>query len=194
MMPLNNKLFGEFVNLRPLAGTDAELTFKWRSATRAQYLNQSAANVEQQANWIASRPLSEYNFIIELKNGNSIGMLSLTEIDDINKHGQPGRFLIGDEVAAQGLPVAVESMKLLYELAFDQLELLRVFGIVAANNKLMIKWQKYLGMKVEGRLRKHLRQKNGLFEDAIYLGMLVDEYRVIALPRMRGLIAAAHAK
>jgi diamine N-acetyltransferase len=58
----------------------------------------------------------------------------------------------------------------------------------------MIKWQKYLGMKVEGRLRKHLRQKNGLFEDAIYLGMLVDEYRVIALPRMRVLIAAAHAK
>jgi RimJ/RimL family protein N-acetyltransferase len=50
-------------------------------------------------------------------------------------------------------------MKLLYELAFDRLACCG--GIIAANNTLMIKWQKYLGMKEEGRLRQHLCQKDG---------------------------------
>ncbi|MGP1684665.1 MAG: GNAT family N-acetyltransferase, partial [Giesbergeria sp.] len=138
-------LEGEFVNLRPLQVADAELTFRWRAAQRAKFLNQGAASAEQQAIWIASRASSEHNFIIELRSGHPVGMLSLTSIDLANRHGEPGRFLIGDEAAAMGVPVAVEAMKLLYELAFDQLGLVRVCGIVAANNPLMVKWQKYMG-------------------------------------------------
>lgn len=186
-------LKGEFVNLRPLQLHDAELTFRWRHAQRAKFLNAGAATVEQQAAWIASRPASEYNFIIELKNGNSVGMLSLTDIDATNRRGEPGRFLIGDEEAAKGVPVAVESMKLLYELAFDHLGLIRLYGIVAANNHLMLKWQKYLGMKEEGRLRNHLCLA-GQFMDGIFVGLLLDEYRKIALPRMNVLIAAARQR
>lgn len=193
-MSSNKTLEGEFVNLRPLQVSDAELSYEWRRVARAKFLNQGAASVEQQAAWIAARPASEYNFVIELKTGHPVGMISLTGIDTVNRHGEPGRFLIGDEVAAQGVPAAVEAMKLLYELAFDQLGLVRVCGIVAANNTLMIKWQKYLGMKEEGRLRNHLFQRDGLFEDAVYLGMLVEEYRKTALPRMKVLIAAARSK
>lgn len=186
----NEVLSGEFVNLRPLVVADAALTFAWRTTERARFLNAGAASVEQQAAWIATRPASEYNYIIELKSGLPIGMLSLTGIDKLNRHGEPGRFLIGDQAAAQGRPAAVEAMKLLYELAFDRLGLVRLCGTVAANNTLMIKWQKYLGMKEEGRLRNHLCQ-NGVFVDAIFLGMLVEEYRTVALPRMQVLIAAA---
>lgn len=191
VVPNTEVLSGEFVNLRPLRPEDAALTLAWRNAQRARFLNAGAASVEQQAAWIASRPASEYNYIIELKNGHPVGMLSLVGIDRANRHGEPGRFLIGDEAATQGVPAAVEAMKLLYELAFDRLGLLRVCGIIAANNTLMIKWQKYLGMKEEGRLRQHLCQKDGSFEDAVYLGMLADEYRKSALPRMKVLIAAA---
>ena len=186
-------LEGEFVNLRPLQVDDTELTFRWRQAQRAKFLNAGAATVEQQATWIAGRPMSEYNFIIELKNRHPVGMLSLTDIDATNRHGEPGRFLIGDEETAKGVPVAVESMKLLYELAFDQLGLIRLCGIVAANNHLMLKWQKYLGMKEEGRLRNHLCLA-GQFMDGIFVGLLLDEYRKIALPRMNVLIAAARQR
>lgn len=193
-MSIPKKLEGEFVNLRPLQVLDAELTYNWRRNARAKYLNQGAASVEHQAAWIASRPASEHNFIIELKSGHPIGMLSLIRIDTINRHAEPGRFLIGDETATQGVPAAVEAMKLLYELAFEKLGLVRVCGIIAANNTLMIKWQKYLGMREEGRLRNHLYQKSGLFEDAIFLGMLVEEYHKTALPRMKVLIAAARSK
>lgn len=181
-------LRGEFVNLRPLLVADAELTYTWRSAQRAKFLNLGAVSVDLQAQWIASRPSSEYNFIIELKSGLAVGMVSLTGIDMTNRRGEPGRFLIGDEDAAKGIPVAVEATKLLYELAFDQLGLVRVCGTVAANNHLMTKWQKYMGMKEEGRLRKHLCL-DGQFQDAIFLGLLVEEYRKTTLPRMNVLIA-----
>jgi len=191
-MPITS-IKGEFVNLRPLLVSDAELTYNWRHAARAKFLNQGAASVEQQASWIASRPASEFNFVIELKSGLAVGMVSLTGIDAINQHGESGRFLIGDEDAVKGAPVAVEAMKLIYELAFDQLGLIRICGTVAAENHLMIKWQKYLGMKEEGRLRNHL-YLNGQFQDAIFLGLLVDEYRKVTLPRMNFLIATGRAK
>ncbi len=190
MTPFQRSLTGEFVNLRALQGKDAELTFSWRQAHRARFLNAGATTVEAQAAWIFSRPSNEFNFIIELKNNHEVGMLSLIDVDMANLRAEPARFLIGDEAATRGVPVAAEAMKLLYSLAFDELGLVRVWGIVAANNSLTVKWQKYMGMKEEGRLRNHLRQGTSLY-DAIYLGLLVEEYRKTTLPRLNGLISAA---
>jgi len=189
-MTIFQRLEGEFIRLRPLHIKDAELTFSWRNGGRTKYLNKSAANVFEQSKWIESRPDSELNFIIELNNGLSVGMISLINIDHTNHHAESSRFLIGNEDAVKGIPAAVESMKLLYKLAFDQLKLVRIFGTVAENNALMIKWQKYLGMKEEGRLRMHLYQ-DGKYFDAVCLGLLVNDYKRITLPKMNTLIAAA---
>jgi diamine N-acetyltransferase len=183
-------LRGEFVNLRPLEVADAELTLRWRTAARARFLNAGAQTVDQQAAWIAARPDSEHNYVIELVDGRPVGMLSLTDIDPVHRRGEPGRFLIGDEIAVQGVPAAVEAMKLLYRLAFEELGLVRVCGIVAAENTRVLKWQKFLGMREEGRLRDHLFL-NGRFQDGLFLGLLVDDYRATTLPRMNALIAAA---
>jgi RimJ/RimL family protein N-acetyltransferase len=188
-----SELEGEFIRLRHLKVSDAELTYRWRHAERAKYLNKGASSVLDQVKWIESRPTSEQNFIIELNNGLPVGMISLINIDHVNHHAESSRFLIGDEDAVKGIPAAVESMKLLYELAFDALKLVRISGIVAENNTLMIKWQKYLGMKEEGRLRKHLCQ-DGQYFDAVCLGVLVDEYRKITVPRMNVLIATARPR
>ncbi len=186
-------LSGEFVNLRPLKVEDAEVTFAWRMSERAKLLNKGAQTLEQQRNWIASRASDEYNFVIELKNGTPVGMLSVAHIEKVHRRCEPTRFLIGDEESCEGLPVAVEAMKLLYGFIFDTLELQRVGGTVVEDYPLMAKWQKYLGMKEEGRLRKHY-YINGRFQDAIVLGLLVDEYRKITLPRMNAMIAMARAK
>lgn len=186
-------LQGEFVDLVPLTVAHAELTFRWRQGERAANLNRGASDVAQQAAWIAARPASEYNFIICLKNGDPVGMVSVSGIDTIHRHCEPGRFLIGEEEAVRGIPAAVEAMKLIYELVFDQLGLLRIFGTIASDNVLMMKWQKFLGMKEEGRLRRHYFINNH-FQDAVLFGMLEDEYRTQALPRMRSLIAAGRAR
>lgn len=184
------ELHGQYVVLRPLRVDDAELTLGWREGDRATLLNRGATNVAEQEAWIASRPNTELNFVIQLRSGQPVGMLSLVNIDEANRRAEPARFLIGDPDSVRGLPVAVEAMKLLYQLVFDQMKLLRVHGTVVADNRLMIKWQKFLGMREEGRLRQHYLI-GGRFHDAVCLGMMEDEYRAIALPRMNAFIEAA---
>lgn len=184
---------GRFIDLRTLRVEDAELTLGWRLSDRAGLLNRGAATVEQQRSWIASRPESEYNFVIEDKAGVPLGMLSLIDVSPGHRRAESARFLIGDEQRAKAIPAAVEAMKLLYEFAFETLKLERIYGTVVAANPLMLKWQKYLGMKEEGRLRRHLNF-DGTFHDAIFVGILAEEYRSVALPRMNSLIALSKAK
>lgn len=184
-------LKGDFINLRPLLINDASVTLAWRLSERARWLNSGATSIEEQQEWIEIRPPTEANFIIELKDATPIGMLSLIEINKINRNAETARFLIGDEKAAKGIPAAVEAMKLLYEFAFEKLSLIRLYGIVSSGNQLMVKWQKYLGMQEEGRLRKHLFI-DGEWQDAIALGILYDEFKEKSLPRMNALISAGH--
>ena len=183
----SRRLLGQHVNLRPLRIEDAELTLAWRQGGRTTFLNRGAQTVPEQMAWIESRPADELNFIIELHSGQPVGMLSLIGIDTVNRRAESARFLIGDPAAVQGVPAAVESMKLLYQLAFDDLKLQRIYGTVASDNRLMIKWQKFLGMQEEGRLRRHYFL-DGRFQDAVCLGLLEEEYRSLALPRMNALI------
>lgn len=185
-------LTGEFVRLRPLVANDAERTFRWRVGVRAAHLNKGATTADAQRNWIINRPSTEFNFIIERLDGLPVGMLALTGIDTANKHGEPGRFLIGEEGLVKGIPAAVEAMLLLYEFAFDSLGLRRVWGTVAETNHLMLKWQKYLGMREEGRLRQHYCF-DGVFLDAVVFGLLAHEYRAEARPRMCALINSARS-
>jgi RimJ/RimL family protein N-acetyltransferase len=191
--PQSCTLTGEFVDLRPLRVDDAQLTFAWRNSARATLLNQGARSAQEQARWIASRPAAEYNFIIETKNRHSIGMVSLTGIDPVNRIGEPGRFLIGDEPGAQGIPAAAEAMKLVYELAFERLSLRRVWGTVAGDNLRMIKWQNYMGMREEGRLRQHLFV-DGRIQDAVVFGLLDSEYERVTRPRLDALIAVGRLR
>jgi RimJ/RimL family protein N-acetyltransferase len=186
----HKKLIGKFINLRLLQIDDASVTFNWRASQRASLLNAGAKTVTDQKEWIKGRPKNEYNFIIELKNNLPVGMLSLININHINKNAETARFLIGDENSVKGLPVAVEAMKLIYEFAFEDLNLARLYGTVASENSLMVKWQKYLGMKEEGRMRNHFFI-NGNWQDAIILGLLVDEYQTQSLPRMNALISVS---
>lgn len=181
---------GEFVTLRPLTVDDAALTLAWRQGDRAAMLHTGAQTVEQQESWIAARPDDEYNFIIALKDGRPVGMVSLRGIDFTHRHAEPGRFLIGDEQAVRGIPVALEAMMLIYRLAFDTLNLRRVHVCVGSENQLMIKWQKFMGMTEEGIRREHYLI-NGKFQDSVLFGMLEEEYRTKALPKMQSLVGAA---
>jgi RimJ/RimL family protein N-acetyltransferase len=190
-LPLEPVLEGAFINLRVLRVDDAEITFRWRQSEAARLLNRGAATVAQQKFWIASRPATERNFIIEKKSGEPLGMLSLSDIDTENSRAEPGRFLIGEAEQARGLPAAAEAMLLLYQFAFDHCALHRLFGTVASDNTRMIKWQLFMGMMEEGRLRNHYFI-NGRFQDAVVFGLLESEYRASAFPRLQAMIKVGH--
>lgn len=166
------------------------MTLAWRLGDRTTHLNRGAETVAEQVAWIASRPDDEVNLVIELRAGVPVGMISLIAIDTVHRRAEPARFLIGEPAAVKGVPAAVEALKLLYQLAFDELKLQRVYGTVAADNHLMIKWHRSMGMQEEGRLRQHLFL-DGHFQDAVCVGLLEDEFRTLTLPRMNALIRSS---
>ena len=175
-MTMHDIRHGEFVNLRPLQVADAALTHLWRGSARAANLNRGAQTVEEQAQWISARPASEHNFIITLKNGQPVGMVSLIGVDREHLHAETARFLIGEEDAVRGIPVAVEAMKMIYEIVFDELQLKRAYGTIASSNVLMMKWQRFLGMKEEGIRRENLFL-DGAWVDTIEYGILRPELK-----------------
>lgn len=185
------RLEGKFVDLRPLEPEDAEITLGWRLGPRARLLNAGSQTVDEQRQWICSRPASEFNFVVELTDGRPVGMISLLNVNLVSRHGEPARFLIGEEEAVRGIPAAVEALKLLYQLAFDRLGLQRIYGTVVAENRRMARLHEYLGMRQEGRLRRHLLIE-GAFRDVLLYGLLEEEFRAETLPRMEALLSIAY--
>jgi len=182
---------GQFVRLRPIRLGDAELTLGWRMSRRAALLNAGAQSVGEQANWISRRPVGELNYIIETTaEGVSVGTLSLVEIDLAGRGAEPARFLIGEEERCRGLPAAVEALKLLYGVAFDQLGLLSLSGCLAQDNRRMLKWHKYMGMEEVGLLERRA-YINGREQGLIGLRLSRADYTEVTLPRMNRLIALA---
>jgi RimJ/RimL family protein N-acetyltransferase len=181
-------LVGKYVTLRPIEVTDAEITQKWRTSGRAFLLNPGAQNVVEQAAWIAMRPDTEYDWIMDV-GGSPVGMIALVDIDLRHHRAEAGHFLIGEPEAVQGKPIAAEATRLMYGYAFDVLGLHRVYGILSAENEKMVKWNLTMGMKEEGRLRDHYFL-NGHFQDAICLGLFKDEYLTLTMPRLRSLIGS----
>jgi RimJ/RimL family protein N-acetyltransferase len=182
-------LEGTFVELRSIQVDDAAITLMWRQSARASYLGGSAESIEKQAEWINSRPKDEINFIIiNKKNRKSVGMISLIDLDFKNMNAQTARFLIGDIENSNGFPIAAEAMLLLYDYAFGELDLSRVYGFINSENKLMIKWQKYMGMQHEGTWRKHLIASDGLRNDAELFGLLKVEFETVTKRKLEALI------
>jgi RimJ/RimL family protein N-acetyltransferase len=201
-------LKGQFVTLRNLIPDDAAITQKWRTSGRAFLLNKGAQTVEEQRAWIHSRPFDparELNFAMVLspqpslmatgaivpeelrREPRPVGMISLVDIDLVHRRAEPAHFLIGESDAVKGIPVALEAVKLLYELAFDRLGLHRLYGPMSDDNKGMLRFHLSLGMKEEGRQRDHYFL-NGHWQDAILIGMLEDEYRTFTKPKIEALI------
>ena len=182
-------LEGTFVELRSIQVDDAAITFMWRQSARASYLGGSADSIEKQAEWIDSRPKDEINFIIiNKKNRKSVGMISLIDLDFKNMNAQTARFLIGDIENSNGFPIAAEAMLLLYDYAFGELDLSRVYGFINSENKLMIKWQKFMGMQHEGTWRKHLIASDGLRNDAELFGLLKVEFETVTKRKLEAMI------
>jgi RimJ/RimL family protein N-acetyltransferase len=155
---------------------------------RARLLNRGATTVDEQKAWIAARPGNEYNFIQVVKATEyPVGMISLVDVDLVHRRAEPAHFLIGEEDAVKGKPIAAEATRLLYEYAFDTLNLHRVYGPLSADNKKMILWNHYLGMQEEGRLRDHYFL-NGKWHDAVLMGLLESEYRTLTIPKLKAII------
>ncbi len=180
-------LKGDIATLRPLTVDDAELTFAWRSSTRAALLQRGATTVDEQRAWITAKlSTSELNCIIEHR-GRPVGMIALLDISTLHRSVQMGRLLIGEEEFVGKAPVAFEADLLLCDYAFDVLNMHKIYGDVMEDNHGMLKARFYLGYKQDGILRDHYVY-DGVYKNTVAVSILEDEYRTICRPRLVSLI------
>ncbi|OSM01936.1 putative N-acetyltransferase GCN5 [Magnetofaba australis IT-1] len=98
-----------------------------------------------------------------------VGMTHLCEIDWIARHARLG-VVIG-EAARQGQGYAAEALGLLFDYAFNILNLRRIHLQVASYNRRALALYARLGFIEEGRLREHVYLDDG-YHDLILMGLM----------------------
>jgi len=175
-------LKGENILLRPLRKSDIEKTIVWRNSIEIielAQLNPFPKTVELESQWF-ERVLSAidnrniYFAVDEIVSKEFIGIIQLTNIDYISGTAIWG-FIIGDK-SKHGKGYSVEAPRLLFNYAFNILNLRKVFGYPLATNIATIRMHEKIGLfKQEGILKEHFFF-NGNYHDVLILSIYKKDF------------------
>ncbi|EDT27894.1 GNAT family N-acetyltransferase [Clostridium perfringens] len=164
------------INLRPIENRDLKVLNKWKNDYEIfKYLGggfqpQSINEQEKYISNLINNSGTSKRFIID--NGEAIGMVGLYDINFINRNCDLGIYI--GEKSEQGKGYAKETMDLILDFAFNNLNLKKIkLNVVNANNK-AINLYNSLGFKEVGILKEE-RFINGKFEDVKIMELIKDE-------------------
>lgn len=175
-------LVGKNIVLRPLKIEDLEKTHEWRNNLDLIKLTQGVRfpkSLEMDREWFenALNDKSNRNIyfgIDELETKDFIGLIQLNSIDYISGTAIWG-FVIGDS-GNQGKGYSVEAPTLLFNYAFNILNLRKIFGYPIAFNKGTLRMHQKIGnFKEEGILKKHV-YFDGLYHDVLILSLFKEDF------------------
>lgn len=138
-LPLEN----EWIRLRSVNENDAEFILKIRTdPVFNNFLHKTEPDINKQKNWICSQQVRNYDyyFIIETIQGNTIGTISLYNIDPISGKGELGRW-----ICTLSSLESVASIMLLYDFGFTTLNLNEIYTRTMAGNIKIINFHKSFG-------------------------------------------------
>ncbi len=101
-----------------------------------------------------------------------MGMAALANVDMESRNAEVGIWL-GRPYWGSGL--AIEAFDLLLEIAFERLDLTKLYGIVLEGNEASVKLLERFGFHEEGRLRWHTK-RDETWMDKIFYGLLREEW------------------
>ncbi len=159
-------LEGKNIDLREVKLTDAEFILSLRcDEKKSQFLHKTEFDLPKQTAYIAAalQKTDEYYFIIQSKNGESLGTIRIYDIQD--NSFEWGSWLIKDGVNAN---VSVESVLLMYNFAFYTLNLQFALLDVRRANKSVRSFHLKFGAKIirEDELDTFLRLDKIDFENS----------------------------
>lgn len=102
-----------------------------------------------------------------------VGVCGLTNIDWVTKRSELSVYVSKEN---QGKGYAKEALTLMYDYAFNDLNMHNIFAEVYDNNPAVEFYKKALGMKEDGVLR-HTYFSNGKYGNSIMLSLLNSEWR-----------------
>ncbi len=171
-------LKGTRVTLRPIERKDIPLFIRWvndREVIRyvglvmPMTLEEEEAWFDRQVNDPRGKVLT-----IETETGEPIGTVSLSSIDQVNRHAILGIMIGEKQYWNQGY--GRDAIQTMLRFAFEDLNLQRVGLSVADFNERGIRCYLRCGFKQEGVLRQH-RFTGGRYHDTIMMGVLRDEWQ-----------------
>lgn len=158
---------GHAFRLRPIADRDAAFVVELRTNPRLnRYLHAGATQVDEQLTWLGRyyEREGDYYFVVErLDSGASEGLISIYDIDATALSGYWGRWVLKPNSLA-----SVESVYLMFRMAFEQLRLRCVYSrTVGENEKVVSFHDSYSCGKAERRLLPKHFQLGGRSLDGI---------------------------
>ena len=115
--------------------------------------------------------------VCPLKGGPIIGIVSLNDIDFINRKAEFSA-VIGDR-KSQNVTIFKEACKLLFRHGFNSLNLNRIYGGSISNDLVMLMCR-ILNCKREGVLRQEI-YKNGMYHDSYLYSVLREDFIHLSL-------------
>lgn len=175
-------LRGVKVGLRPIQMDDSWVLMKWFSDPQvSKHIGlknwMPSISLEQEMQ-VLQRKLArndERSFIIhDVQNDQPIGLAELSDIDQRNANAL--MFVMIGEKSYLDDVYAEEAVKLLLRIAFENLNLHRVYTKVGFNDTGAVERLLQIGFRSEGFLRDD-HYSDGSYHGSYILGMLVEEFR-----------------
>ncbi|MBI3732831.1 MAG: GNAT family N-acetyltransferase [Chloroflexi bacterium] len=184
-------IVGKKVALRPIEDKDLPLLVKWRNdpRSRTRFYSTELIALSGQKKWLENLlndPTRIQFMITRLEDGVTIGTVGLMRIDHRNQTVRPGPFIM--DPAERGAQLGVEALRTILRYAFRELNMQRAYGTVFDFNRSAAMGFEAIGFKREGVARKSV-WVDGEWRDAIYMGLLRDEWDEERLDRLGGLVS-----
>jgi RimJ/RimL family protein N-acetyltransferase len=170
------------VYLRALNVEDYLKTYEWRkdpTYTKGVTSQVRFVSLETEKRWIESTIKKHEKgdevrlAIVKKETDNLIGLISLTNINYVNRNAEIEYMIGPTKQRGQGYTIGALAQLLSY--AFNELGLERVSGTILEDNKNSLRFAKLWRFEREGVLRNAVF-KNGAFKNLIAVSLLNDEF------------------
>lgn len=166
------------IKLVPLEKEYIERIRRWRlkSDIRKNFFSWQLVNKIQQEKWFENYCADKSSMIFSIireEDHEFIGIMSLNNIDHFHQRAELGS-LIGEK-KYWGKGYATESLNLLLEYGFNELNLNKVYSYIYSDNKGSIKKNQKNGFEIDGTLREHAFGE-GRYKDVVVMSILKKQY------------------
>jgi len=136
---------GTVFGLRPVGHEDAEFIVALRAQSqRTQYIHRGATTVDAQRSWTdayLARTGDYYFMVHRLADGRREGTISIYDLDADRRTAEWGRWVLAPDSLA-----SIESVMLMYRVAFNVLHLSSVYSRTLAKNESVVSFHDSCGV------------------------------------------------
>ncbi len=167
------------IKLRKLSINDYLTYHNWRNdievmkSTSPELDIYTLEETESFINMIVNQPNAKGYMIEDIEDGETVGIISLINIDYKNRSGECIIDIGQKEKWGKG--IGREAMSILMDYAFNELNLHRLYLQVFSFNERAIKLYERLGFKQDGKFREAV-YRDGKWHDIIIMNILKREY------------------